>query len=157
SETRDTDPGFRREGVLLAAYDLTGRRMDGGTSREFAARLLDRLRTLPAVEAAAIASSVPLDIHGLPLRSFTLEGRAQSTEAPDQALSNTVTPDYFRVMGIPFVAGRDFADLRDTPSPRQAIVNEEFVRRFVEGEPLGRTIELRDRKYVMVGIVRNSI
>jgi predicted permease len=157
NETRDTDPGFRREGVLLAAYDLTGRKIDGGTSREFAARLLDRLRTLPAIEAAAIASSVPLDIHGLPLRSFTLEGRAQSAEAPDQALSNTVTPDYFRVMGIPFVAGRDFADLRDTASPRQAIVNEEFVRRFVEGEPLGRTIELRDRKYVTVGIVRNSI
>jgi predicted permease len=157
NETRDTDPGFRREGVLLAAYDLTGRNIDAGASREFAARLLDRLRALPAVESAAIASSVPLDIHGLPLRSFTLEGHPQSTAAPDRALSNTVTPDYFRVMGIALVAGRDFADLRDAASPRQAIVNEEFVRRFIEGEPLGRTIELRERKYVTVGVVRNSI
>jgi predicted permease len=157
SETRDIDPGFRREGVLLAAYDLTGRRIDSATSRDFVARVLDRLRALPAVEAAAVASSVPLDIHGLPLRTFTLEGRAQRTEAPDQALSNTVTPDYFRVMGIPLVAGRDFADVRDTAAPAQAIVNEEFVRRFVDGEALGRSLEIRGRKYVTVGVVRNSI
>ena len=157
SETRDTDPGFRRDGVLLAAYDLSGRKIDPDTSRDFAARLLDRLRALPAVEAAAIASSVPLDIHGLPLRTFTLEGRAQTSDAPDQALSNTVTPDYFRVMGIPLLAGRDFADLRDAAAPPQAIVNEEFVRRFVDGQALGRSVEIRGRKYFTIGIVRNSI
>ena len=157
SETRDTDPGFRRDGVLLAAYDLSGRKIDPDTSRDFAARLLDRLRALPSVEAAAVASSVPLDIHGLPLRTFTLEGRAQTSDAPDQALSNTVTPDYFRVMGIPLLAGRDFADLRDAAAPPQAIVNEEFVRRFVDGQALGRSVEIRGRKYFTIGIVRNSI
>ena len=157
SETRNIDPGFRREGVLLAAYDLSGRRTDGAASRDFVARVLDRLRALPAVEAAAVASSVPLDIHGLPLRTFTLEGRAASTETPDQALSNTVTPEYFRVMGIPVVSGRDFADLRDPTPPPQAIVNQEFVRRFVDGEALGRSAEIRGRKYVIAGVVRNSI
>src|SRR5204862_4069603 len=100
SETRDTDPGFRREGVLLAAYDLTGRKnADAAFSRDFTARLLGRLRSLPGVEAAAIATAVPLDIHGLPLRSFALEGRARSDAAPDRALSNLVSPGYFRTMG----------------------------------------------------------
>jgi putative ABC transport system permease protein len=60
---RQTDPRFRPEGVLLAAYDLSGRNPDEAFEREFAARLLERLRSLPDVEAAAIATNVPLDLH----------------------------------------------------------------------------------------------
>jgi predicted permease len=158
SETRETDPGFRREGVLLAAYDLTGRNVDGAAAREFASRLLERLRGLPDVESAAIASSVPLDIHGLPLRPFTLEGRARSDAAPDRALTNTITPGYFRTMAIPLDAGSDFVGLRDEAAPPQAIVNQEFVRRFVAGaEPIGRRLESRGRTYVITGVVRNSL
>jgi predicted permease len=158
SETRDTDPGFRREGVLLAAYDLSGRNMDPTAVRDFTTRLLGRLRTLPGVESAAIATSVPLDIHGLPLRSFTLEGRARSDAAPERALSNIVTPDYFRTMGIPMRGGRDFADLGDAATPPQVIVNEEFVHRFLpDAEPLGRSLQSRDRRYVIAGVVRNSL
>lgn len=157
SETRDMDPGFKREGVLLAAYDLSGRNVDSTGARLFAARLLERLHALPAVEAAAIASFVPLDIHGLPNRSFTLEGRARADATPDQALANTVTPDYFRVMDIPLRAGRLFADLNDADGPLQAIVNEEFVKRYLDGaEPLGRRLETRGRAYTIVGVVRTS-
>ena len=157
-ETRDIDPGFRRDGVLLAAYDLGGRNLDDAAVGAFAGRLLRALRALPSVEEAAIASSVPLDIHGLPLRSFALEGRARADDAPDRAISNTVTPSYFATMGIPLLAGRDFADLDDATSPPQAIVNEEFVRRYLDrAEPLGRRIESRDRSYVIAGVVRNSV
>ena len=81
-ETRDTDPGFRRDGVLLAAYDLSGRSADAAFNRDLAARALERLRALPGVEAAAIASSVPLDIHGLPSRVFT---RRRPRRAPTAA------------------------------------------------------------------------
>jgi predicted permease len=157
-ETRDTDPGFRREGVLLAAYDLTGRDADSAASRAFAATLLRRLRAVPGVEGAAIASSVPLDIHGLPLRPFTLEGHAQADTALDQALANVVTPGYFQAMGIPLQAGTDFADLDDGTAPPQAIVNEAFVRRFLgSAEPVGRRLQARGRSYVITGVARNSL
>jgi predicted permease len=157
TDSRDADPGFRRDGVLLAAYDFTGRNIGAPAARDFAARLVDRLRALPGVDAAAIAAAVPLDIHGRPLRSFTLEGRAQRGAAPDQALTNTVTPSYLRTMGIPIVAGSDFADLRDASLPPQVIVNEEFVRRFLEGgEPVGRRLANRATNYVIAGVARNS-
>ena len=157
SETRDMDPGFRREGLLLAAYDLSGRGIDSTAARLFASRLLQRARALPGVDAAAIATSVPLDIHGLPNRSFEVEGRARADASQDLALSNTVTPDYFRAMGIPLRAGRDFADLTDAAAPPQTVVNEEFVRRyFGGGEALGRQIKVRDRSYAIVGVVRTS-
>jgi putative ABC transport system permease protein len=156
-ETRELDPGFKKDGVLLAAYDLTGRNVDAAYMRDFAARLVERLSALEGVEAAAIASSVPLDIHGLPLRSFSLEGRARTDGTLDQALTNIVTPRYFEVMRIPLRAGAGFVDLRDAATPAQAVVNEEFVRRFVgEGETIGRSLENGGRRYVISAVVRDS-
>jgi predicted permease len=158
NETRDTDPGFRREGVLLAAYDRTGRNASQTSGRAFAASLLEGLRALPAVEAAAIATSVPLDIHGLPSRAFTVEGRTRTSADADQALFNIVTPGYFQVMGIPVVAGVDFADLNDVAALPQAIVNEAFVLRYLENvEPLGRRIGAGGRTFAIAAVVRNSL
>ena len=159
-ETRDTDTGFRREGVLLAAYDLTGRisSKDAAAPRVFAEKLIERLNAVPSVEAAAISSSVPLDIHGLPSRVFTVDGRARTDGGFDQALTNTVTPGYFGTMGIGFVEGSDFADLRDSAAPPQAIVNETFVRRYVDtGQAIGRRVTNGGRTYVIAGVVRDSV
>jgi predicted permease len=158
ASTRTEDPGFRRVGVLRAGYDLSGRGLDDAAVKRFTANLLERLRSIPAIQSSAIASNMPLDIHGLPTRFFTLEGRARSDDALDEALTNTVTPGYFETMGIPIVAGRDFADLRDTSAPKQAIVNQEFARRFGEGsDVLGRQIEARGARFAIVAIVRNSL
>lgn len=159
-ETRETDPGFKTEGLLLATYDLSGTAaMAEGCNfcvSRFATRLLERLRTVPGIEAVALAGAVPLDIHGLPLRSFTLEGRAQTQEAPDRALTITVSNDYFKAMGVPIVEGRDFADMSDTSLGPQAMVNQEFVRRFVTGEVVGRRLESRGQTFTINGVVRDS-
>jgi predicted permease len=157
-QTRQTDPGFRPQGVLLGAYDLTGRAVDTATMRQFADRVLTELRALQDVDAAAIASSIPLDIHGLPQRTFALEGRVRTDGAPDRALSNTVTPGYFDTMAIPFVTGHDFAELSDTIQPPQAVVNQEFARRYVpDGEILGRRVTIGETAYTIVGVVRTSL
>ena len=67
----------------------------------------------------------------------------------DVALSNTVTPGYFRTMDIPFRAGHDFADFDDPGTPPQAIVNEAFVRRYLSDvEPLGRRLQSGGRSFV---------
>ena len=157
-DARDADPGFRRDGVLLVAYDLTGRNLSAAAGRDFTRRLLERAHALPAVESAAIAASVPLDIHGLPMRSFTIEGRARSEAAPDLALTNTVTPDYFRTMGIALRAGADFADLGDESAPKQAIVNSEFAHRFIGGgEAIGRRLSTRGDSYTITGVVDTTV
>jgi predicted permease len=152
------DPGFRRDGVLLAGYDLTGRNADDAGARQFAATLLDRLRTVASLDGAAIATSVPLDIHGMPSRFFTLEGRARNDDNLDEALSNTVTPGYFAVMGLPLLAGRDFSGLRDAAAPPEVIVNDAFVRRYAPGaNVLGRLVTTRGRASTIVGVVRTSL
>jgi predicted permease len=158
-ETRDADPGFQPDGVLLAAYDLSGRTTrDPATTRTFTASLLTELRAIPGVEAAAIASSVPLDIHGLPVRNISVEGQARTEAGSDQSSSNTVTPGYFEVMGLDIVKGNDFAPLDDAAAPLQAVVNEAFVRRFLNGdEAIGRRVIARARPHTIVGVVKDSV
>jgi predicted permease len=152
-----TDPRFRPEGVLLAAYDLSGRNPNDATNREFAARLLERLRSLPDVEAAAIATNVPVDLHGIPRRPFTVQGHVRTEPGQDRAISNTVTPGYFKVMAIPLLEGKDFADMRDKAAPSQVIVNEEFVRRYLNGAgAIGRSLQTRTQSFTIIGVARNS-
>ena len=156
-ETR-TDTGFDRDGVSLVTYDLAGREADAAMTRDLAARLLARVQELPEVDGAAIASAVPLDIHGLPSRSLAVEGNARPDGGNDEAASNVVTPGYFQVMRIPLVAGRDFASLTDASAPPQVIVNEEFVRRYAgSGEPIGRRVRSRGAEYTIVGVAADSL
>jgi predicted permease len=158
TDARTGDPGFRREGVLLASYDFEGRNIDALSARSFASRLLERLQAVPGVEAAAISRAVPLDIHGLPLRTFALEGQANADGSPQRALANTVTPGYFKTMGIALLSGQDFAGLRDPAAPQQVVVNEEFVRRYLGGaEPIGRGLVNAGRRHLIAGVVRNSM
>jgi predicted permease len=74
-----------------------------------------------------------------------------------------VSPGYFRTMNTPILAGRDFTD-RDTPgSPRVAIVNEVFAKKFFGGaNPVGRVVVTEgnagqpDNRFEVAGLVRNS-
>jgi len=142
--------------VQLAAYDRTGRDAGADRNRRFAADVLEALRALPGVESAALAMAIPLDIHGLPSRSFALEGRADS-DPPDRALANVVTPGYLATMGIPLVDGTDFAALDDTRAPPQAIVNQAFAARLARRPARsGRRIVADDVAYTIVGVARTS-
>ena len=165
-DTKTVDPGFQIEGVLLAAYDLTGgaaghlqmnSTIDPAFSRDFADRVLKRLQELPDVESAAIAAFVPLDIHGLPMRSFDVKGRSRTDGSPDRSLINFVTPDYFHTMRIPQLAGVDFTALDDRTTVPQIIVNQEFIRRYVPGlEPIGRRLQYGKDSFVIAGVVKDS-
>lgn len=156
-ETRDTNPGFRIEGLMLATYDLGPTTPTDQYARQFAGELLSRLERIPSVESAALANAMPLDIHGLPVRGFTVEGRAETAAQQQQALSNIVSPRYFETMGIRLVAGSDFAGLTDAAMPPQAIVNEEFVRRYVApNEPIGRRLRSGGTDFTIVGVVSTS-
>lgn len=158
AESRETDPGFRRQGVLLAAYDLARRDTGVDESATFAARLLERVRDLPEVVGAAIASLVPLDIHGLPRRGVTVEGRARADGRLDEVLTNTVTPGYFAVMDLDLVSGAGFARLDDETAPPQVVINETFARTLLGDRPaLGRQVQSGGRAFTITGIVEDSI
>jgi predicted permease len=156
-ESRSADTGFAPKGVVLAAYDLSGRGYDKARGLALMDEVVRRLASAPGIEGAAIASWVPLDFHAMPVAGFNVDGQARSDGGLERALTYSVTPGYFGVMGIPLTAGHDFAALSDTATRPQAIVNEEFVRRFLDGKlPLGRRVVGRTT-FEIVGVVRNSL
>jgi putative ABC transport system permease protein len=120
------------------------------------------VRALPETQTAAIASSVPLDIHGWSSRVFTVDGRVRADGELDQALANTVTPGYFEVMQIPFVAGGDFVRLDNRDAPPQVIVNQAFIDRYLDAgasgtDALGRRLEARGQTHLIIGVVATSL
>lgn len=102
---------------------------------------LRRVRALPGVEWAAITDTMPPDRQG-DADTFMLEGQTLPPGETNPIVSDaTVTPDYFRALGIPLVAGRYFNE-HDTAGARAvAIVSEGFARRFLRGNALGKRIQ----------------
>jgi predicted lysophospholipase L1 biosynthesis ABC-type transport system permease subunit len=70
----------------------------------------------------------------------------------------SVRPGHFAALRLTFVEGKDFAESSDPAATPQAIVNHEFVRRYVgEGETLGRRVTVGSVPYVIIGVVRTSL
>jgi putative ABC transport system permease protein len=106
------------------------------------AEVLDRLRAVPGVQAAAGTSFLPMGQEPREARDYFIQGQpdAQPGARPGVELY-PITPDYFKTLEIPVRAGRDFAR-SDTPErPRVAIINEALARTAFPGvSPIGRFI-----------------
>ena len=143
SRVMNVDPGFDPAGVLTVELALPSQRYAASELRSgFYQRLLDRLAAQPGVEAAGGIRDMLLS--GLPSSSpIAIEGRADLSEA-DRNLPivfDAITPDFFRALRIPIVAGRGFRAGDDAAAPGVAIVNESLVRRFFPGtDPIGRRV-----------------
>jgi putative ABC transport system permease protein len=136
---RSADPGFRPSGLLTLRVPLAGGRNAAPDRRiAFFQQVADRVATLPGVGAVGAVNGLPLT--GLGQGSnFAVDGRP--APAPAQrplGLLRSVTPAYFRTMGIPLVAGRVFADSDTSQAPPVIVVNQTLARRFwPNGNPLG--------------------
>ena len=131
------DLGFDPSGVLTAGVRLPGSRYAERDARQqFFDRLLDRVRALPGVKDAAAGSSVLLG--RLPnSSSFNIEGRPETIQQP--LTFDIVSPEFFRVLGIPLLRGRYFSNVDTANSQRVAIINETAARTHWPNEdPLGK-------------------
>src|ERR1700722_18641752 len=129
------DPGFGAQDVLIAGLDFTRLQIPMDRRGAYHRELLDRIRAIPGVDAAADTNIVPLSGNGWG-NTVWIDGR-DGTQRKDSNFSS-VSPDYFKTLRIPMLAGRDFNQGDTTESPRVAIVNEAFARRLGLGEnPIG--------------------
>ncbi len=122
-------------------------------------RVLAKTAALPGVESAAISSGRPfsmiftsptLEVQGAPTSSVTSES---------SVALRIVTPEYFRTMGIPFVAGRPFADADTKNSMLVAVVNEAMAHDRLGDNPIGKRLRAgwtRDKWIEVVGVVKNT-
>jgi putative ABC transport system permease protein len=129
------DPGFQAKGVLIAWLDFTRLQIPLDRRAVFQRELLDRIRAIPGVDVAADTDIVPLSGEGWG-NPVWMDGR-DGTQRKDSNFSS-VSPQYFKTLSIPMLAGRDFNENDTIQSPRAAIVNEAFARLLGLGEnPIG--------------------
>ena len=123
-------------------------------TRAMRAATLEAVRALPHVVAAAYGSQTPLggDTHASSLR---VEGRPPRDDAA--ATAAFVGPGYFRALGLPLVAGREFADTDAAAHPRVMLLSETAARVFLPGEnPIGRRLAYGSRPPAeVIGIVKD--
>ena len=150
------DPGFREEGILITYLDF--RRLNMPTERftPFIRELLAQVQTIPQVDSAATSTHIPLNGS-----SWNLSTRVGALEGPSKF--TWVSPEYFRTMQMALLAGRDFTDRDTEKSPRVAIVNETFARKYLAGEnPIGKIIrtnpeaEYAEAQYQIVGLIKDT-
>jgi putative ABC transport system permease protein len=140
SRLRHTDPGFVASGRLMVDVRPNPQGVRGpDQTLAWTRNLFDRLRAIPGVTAVGSTLSFPLR-GTLDASLFVVfQGEAFDPAHPLGSRARLVTPGFFEAMGIPIVSGRDFtADDRQNTAP-VAIVNREFVRRYLQGRDPLRT------------------
>ena len=150
------DPGFDRNQVLLASYELGPAGYSRSEGIAFDRELLSKLAAIPGIESVTLADFSPL--------SFTIHTNdvlpddyvPQPRESMEIS-SALVGPDYFRTIRTALVAGRDFSPQDSEDSQPVAVVNQAFADRYWPGrDAIGRRIQRRGRWFTVVGVARNG-
>jgi predicted permease len=125
--------------------------------------VLDRIRHLPGVESAAMASSPPLSNMDMN-SSFDVDGRPHQSPNPNRTRVSAVSGDYARTMQTPLVRGRMIDDGDALTSQFVTVVNETFAKKyFASQEPLGKQINLggkrtgMEKSYTIVGVLADQV
>lgn len=163
------DVGFNAERVISFNVDPSLNGYPPERVQQFAKSLMERLNATAGIEAAGLATERLLQGGGW-ASSITVEGYQPKGDETSTQWCNSISPGFFRAMGIPVIAGRDFndRDMLSLASPRQdfryrvAIANEKFARHyFGDANPIGRRIGFggdpnTPTPIEIVGVVRDS-
>jgi predicted permease len=145
-------PGFDLDKTMYVSIRLVPETYPGVAAREaFAARAQAALGAIPGVERAALTRMIPFN-------DDSTHAGGVRTDLSDAHIRlryhfNRVGPGYFQTLGVPLIAGREFAD-RDG---NVVIVNESFARAaFGAASPVGHTVRFGERECVVAGVVGDS-
>ena len=137
---RDLDPGFRIDQLDSFTIDPHLNGYPDARSLHFLRQLRESMDALPGVQSASLAVVAVLTGEEWD-SSITIEGYHAKDGENMGPHMNYISPDYFRTMAIPVKLGRDFNERDETGSPKVAIVNQKFVKRYLGNQnPIGHRI-----------------
>jgi len=161
------DPGFEPQKLLTGAVDLSKITYRETASRvELAQQLVARAEAIPGVESACGAHELPMEKPGRWTRSIIRDG--QQDDPPGTPLAradiDTVTPNFFKTMQIPLLAGRAFNEWDTRESTQIVMINQKLARQlWPNGETavgktigVGHTLKHGFRMYEVVGVVGDT-
>jgi putative ABC transport system permease protein len=143
------EPGFNPRGVLAARVSLP-RSYDPAARAAFVEQLVVRLNAVPGVAVATVASELPLRGNSNASR-LLVEGPGA---APSRYFRHSVTPGFFRALGIPLVRGREFTAFDRENTPRVAVISSAMARRFwPDQDAVGRRFRMGNETAPEVTVV----
>ena len=156
----NVDPGFDRTGITLFSLNLGSLGYTPTNGGKLQAQLMERLQSIPGVEAAAVAFALPLDAYSDSKLVFPEGYVPRSRDEVNAAGDTLISPHYFETMGTHIVAGRAI-DERDTAeSKKVAVINETMARRYWQSPELaiGRRFRTSEKgnPIEVVGVARDG-
>jgi predicted permease len=136
------ETGFRSERVWTGGIGLPPAQYPDPASRgRFVERLQAEVQNAPGVETVAIAEAVPLSGNSSRSPYARADGNPVPVNQRPLGLTRSVSPGYFRTLGIPFLSGRDFAEQDKLDSPLVVILSKSTAKKlFPNEDPIGRKI-----------------
>ncbi len=158
---RGVNTGFVKENVFLATLNPAMNGYPQERIKSLYDHLLSRVRTLPGVRASSLTTSSVIS-GGWDQEGVKVEGYQPGPDENMSPNAAVVSPGYFATLGIPFVAGRDFAEQDTASRPKVVIINEMMAHYFFgTKDPLGKKIGTDDNPKAppdreIVGVVKDA-
>ena len=154
---RSIDTGYDRQQLIMATADTRTAPGTEGDAVQLYAAMLAKVRAVPGVQAAAMASNAP----AFGGRYWASTIRVPGYESgPDEDMTThmiAVTPGFFEASGIALKRGRDFEETDREANAPVAIVSEAFARRyFPNSDPIGALVGHADRQLRIIGIAEDT-
>ena len=157
-----SSPGFDAQNLLVGSVDLPkAQYVKPDQWSAFFRQAVDRVKALPGVQDAAAALPTPFTGSNLGY-GFDIAGAPPLPPGQTaNALAHAITPDFFQVMRIPLLRGRDFSEADTAPNaPTVVIINEELARHyFPNSDPLTHSLTIHggrpDFNARIIGVVGN--
>jgi putative ABC transport system permease protein len=153
------DAGFDPRDVLTLQFSLVGQKYaEDSAVNQFIDRVVERVRALPGVEAAAATGQIPMG-GNYDQRGFYIQGRVPANTSDSPSVERySVTADYFKVLRIPLIRGRLLTDVDTADSMPVMVLAESTARQLWPGEdPVGHRVSIGHPKTgpwrTVVGIV----
>jgi len=153
---QQADLGFNPRNLVTTniSVPLNKKYLQDGERATLYQRIVEEVGKSPDVEAVAASSGPPLASFGLNF-AFEVEGRASAPGDKREAFYSAISPGYFRALGIPVRAGREFTERDGKDAPPVAVINETMARRFFpDADPIGKQLKI---KHYMSDFVAHQI
>jgi putative ABC transport system permease protein len=154
------DVGFKSERLLSLEYRLPrGKYKETAAQLSFHRQVVDQIQQIPGVQSVSLVRGLPFSGNGgtIPISLPDREPPAKGSEP--EVMFNTVMPNYFETIGIPFIKGRLFSE-HDTPDTQRVfIISQSMAQKFWPNQdPLGKQVtQVEDNATgIIVGVVGNA-
>ena len=152
-------PGFDADHLAVLSFDLGAQGYTEERGRQFQQRVLERAASVPGVQAASVASTVPLFAGGFS-RTVFLEGQDASDRRAGRLVQiSVVGPRYLEAAGIPLLRGRTLSETDQPHTPIAVVVNETMAKKFwPEQDAIGKRFKFFGQNFFnqVVGIAKDS-